>query len=270
MNSHHIEIWLTDSNQVWANRDEVVNKLYTIPANDLVVIHTLHEGPSLEYYGVKKVIDDWVTATGKNPATITICSPNQFENIGYEFDHLVRRSHFFKKSSIRYHAELQPVVPAEKLFGFFVGKYTVDRNCIARDILRSYPKDFLMSVMISDEYSTRWDKEVYAIGSVDNHQMVDQWLPEHNTNQSLLQFYNQFEIELVTETFIYGKTFFPTEKTVRPLMGSKPFIINGPVDFLYNLKKQGIETFEELWPEEYDRHEGPDRWKRLKFTIGHI
>ena len=270
MNSHHIEIWLTDSNQVWANRQEVINKLYTIPANDLVVIHTLHEGPSLEYYGVKKVIDDWVTATGKNPATITICSPNQYEYIGYKFDHLIRKSHFFKKSSIRYHAEPQPVVPADRLFGYFVGKYTADRNRIAQDILKLYPNDFLMSVMRSDEYSTKWDPAVYAVGSLDNREMLDQWVPEHNTNQSLLEFYNQFEIELVTETFIYGKTFFPTEKTVRPMMGSKPFIINGPVNFLRNLKKQGIETFEELWPEEYDRYEGPERWEHIKFTLNQI
>jgi hypothetical protein len=265
-----VKIKLAMSNQRWANQAEVVEQLYSIPNTDDVVIDVLNEGISLSHYGVKTVLDQWVIDTSRDPNTVKIDTPNQYENIGYPFFRKIRKSHFFKKSLIRYSADLQPVVPAEKLYGYFVGKYTEDRNRIAQEILQYWPAEFLMSVMICDEISNHWDPRVYAIGSLDNHAMADQLALKHNTNQSLLQFYNQFEIELVSETFIYGKTFFPTEKTVRPIMGSKPFLINGPKNFLENLKNLGFETFEEVWSEEYDQYEGIERWEHIKKTIDYI
>jgi hypothetical protein len=267
---HRIRIRLADSNQTWKNKQEIIKRLDSIPADDTVVVDVLHEGISLTHYGIAQVLHDWVTKTNRNPATIKIDTPNQIEDIGYQFYIKKFRSHFFNKLSIKYHADLQPVTPAEKLFGCFLGKYTADRNCIALDILESYCDYFLMSIMICDTESNKWDKEVYAIGSIDNAQMIDQFLPNHNTNQSLLKFYNQFEIELISETFIYGNTFFPTEKTVRPIMGSKPFLINGPVNFLANLRKLGFKTFDNIWSEAYDQLEGPARWNSIKDTIGQI
>ena len=270
LTENRIKIRLKDANQIWANRDEVIRRLSTVPLNDTVIIDTLHEGISLQKYGIADVINNWVAETNRDPATVKIDTPTQFENIGYSFFKKINRSHFFKKSMIKYHADPRPVVPAEKLFGYFVGKYTADRNLIARDILQSYQDKFLMSVMIDETSADKWDKDIYAIGSLDGHYMTDQWAQEHNTNQSLLQFYNQFEIELVAETFVYGQTFFPTEKTVRPIMGSKPFLVYGPKNFLENLKKLGFETFEQFWPEEYDQYEGIERWECMKQVIGSL
>ena len=264
---HRIKIQLADSNQVWKNRNEVIKKLYSAAVDDTVIIDTLFEGISLQEYGVAGVIDTWVAETNRDPVTVKIDTPNQIENIGYQFYSKKLRSHFFKASKINYHADPQTLMPAEKLFGYFVGKYTADRNRIALDILQLYRDKFLMSVMIDTDAANKWDKDVYAIGSLDGCSMTDQWLPEYNTNQSLLQFYNQFEIELVAETFVYGQTFFPTEKTIRPIMGSKPFLIYGPRNFLENLKNLGFETFEEIWSEEYDQYEGVERWECMKQII---
>ena len=98
----------------------------------------------------------------------------------------------------------------------------------------------------------------------------DQYNENYNTNQSLLNFYNDFQIELAVETVTRGESFFPTEKTIRPIMGSKPFITYATIDFLKNIKELGFRTFSELWSEDYDQFEGIERWKRIKLAIAKI
>ena len=71
----------------------------------------------------------------------------------------------------------------------------------------------------------------------------------------------------VAETITRGESFFATEKTVRPIVGCRPFLLYGTVGFLKNLKQAGFRTFSELWSEDYDQFEGPERWNQIKLTI---
>ena len=68
--------------------------------------------------------------------------------------------------------------------------------------------------------------------------------------------YHKFLIEIVCETYSSGKSFYPTEKTWRPLACQTPFIIQGPVHFLKNLRKLGFRTFSNWWDESYDEDGG--------------
>jgi len=257
----------------WKNSVEVINKLYSLPTTEPVVIDTENEGFSLKSLGVLQVIDRWVADTGRSPDTVKINTPNQIEKTNYEFVAQKKMSHFFLNKFVsKYFCPPRPLVPTEKLFGLFVGKYTRDRNTIARDVVSEYKQNFLMSVMGSQHRpSPWWDPEVYAIGSIDNQLVHNQYnSSEPDTNRSLLQFYNQFEIELVSETFLYGQSFFPTEKTIRPMVGCRPMLINGPVNFLDNLKQLGFRTFDQLWSEDYDRYEFPERWNQIKLVIDQV
>ncbi len=269
---HRIQIKLKDNNQSWKNCDEFIKELYSTALTDTVIIDTGNEGFSLEHYGVREVLDKWVLDTNRDSATVRIDTPNQFENIGYPFYRTIRKSHFLKQSMIRYHSNSRDWAPnAQKKFGYFVGKYTPDRNRIALDILNRWSNKFLLSVMRLDKTDDYfWDKSVYNIGSLDQAHVADQWVPDKNPQQSLLDFYDQFEIEIVAETFTYGKTFFPTEKTIRPIMGCKPFLIYGPKNFLNNLRLLGFETFDQIWSEEYDLLEGAERWESMKQIIEYI
>ena len=76
-----------------------------------------------------------------------------------------------------------------------------------------------------------------------------------------------FDVELVCETFVRGDTYFPTEKTTRPLAGGKPMIIYGPKDYLARLRDQGFKTWGDCWDESYDEYEGLGRWMRIKEVI---
>lgn len=72
--------------------------------------------------------------------------------------------------------------------------------------------------------------------------------------------YNDFFIDLVSETFVSGTCFFWTEKSVRPMLARTPFIVMGPVAFLSNLKhRYGFKTFDAWWDESYDNLQHYDR-----------
>ena len=59
-------------------------------------------------------------------------------------------------------------------------------------------------------------------------------------------------ISVVAETLDDERIFFPTEKTGKPMMCNKPFIVLGQKHFLKNLRKIGFKTFHPIIDETYD------------------
>jgi hypothetical protein len=268
-----IEVELHSNGDEWLNRVPVVDKIYSLTNTDPVLFHTRHEGLSLKASGVLDAINTWVLSTGRDPNTIQVHTPNQYEKIPYKFANKINPgAHFFTANMIKYRREFNLINAGGNIFGFFIGRYTAMRNTMALDILSNYKKYFLMSVMLSEQYGPTpwWDPEVFAIGSIDNLCLRDQFHGNHNSNQSLLGFYDNFQIEIVAETMTLGESFFPTEKTVRPIMGSKPFLVHAPVNYLANLRNLGFRTFSDLWSEDYDQYEGIERWNLMKLSIANI
>ena len=89
-------------------------------------------------------------------------------------------------------------------------------------------------------------------------------------NDPLTQMYKHTLIDVVVESHVAGRTFFPTEKTIRPMVGNRPFIVYGPKNYLANLKQKGFQTFESLWDESYDHLEGQARWQAMSALIDHL
>ena len=79
----------------------------------------------------------------------------------------------------------------------------------------------------------------------------------------LCEFYPDFLIDIVAETFTNGNTFFTTEKTVRPMLLKKPMIVMGGKNHLLYLRQMGFRTFGDFWDESYDGFEGPDRYIKI-------
>jgi hypothetical protein len=92
---------------------------------------------------------------------------------------------------------------------------------------------------------------------------------QQHTNQ-LAQFYPDFLIDIVCETFLQGRSFYPTEKTVRPMLLKKPFILMGPKCFLIHLRQMGFKTFYEFWDEDYDGHSPDVRYLKILELINLI
>jgi hypothetical protein len=75
--------------------------------------------------------------------------------------------------------------------------------------------------------------------------------------------YCNFLIDIVAETFTSGNCFFITEKTIRPMLLKKPFIIFGSQNYLAYLRQLGFRTFGDFWNEEYDGYTQADRYTRI-------
>jgi hypothetical protein len=68
----------------------------------------------------------------------------------------------------------------------------------------------------------------------------------------LINHYQHFFVEIVTETYSMGNTFFPTEKTWRPMVMMTPFMVQGPQWYISRLRRLGFKTFDQWWDEGYN------------------
>lgn len=98
----------------------------------------------------------------------------------------------------------------------------------------------------------------YALGTAETH------------TQELADFYPNILIDVVAETWTQGNCFYPTEKTTRPILLKKPFILMGPANYLLHLRQLGFKTFGDFWDEDYDGYSGIDRYQRILNLIDHL
>lgn len=85
----------------------------------------------------------------------------------------------------------------------------------------------------------------------------------YHYDDPLTNFYQDILIDVVAESHVLGDTFFPTEKTTRPMWLKKPFIIFGSKNYLDYLHQMGFRTFSDFWDESYDGYEGPARFNKI-------
>jgi hypothetical protein len=280
--------------EYWHNKDALTSALAALPAGSDVIIDVNSEGPALAVFGVLDLLDEF-----PHKYSFTRWS-NPIEQVKHPRVECSARSHFFTMSW-RYWIDELENDPADKIFGLFVGRPSVARNSIIYDACHYWPRNFLLSRMgtyINEpwrEYVNpgivlvekledwgspercaslkHWTK-THRVPSLDNVHVKEYYeIPEISSAKcatSLLSFYNQFNIELICETYTQGVTFFPTEKTTRPIIGNKPFLAYGPVDYLKNMQKLGFQTFGHLWDEEYDQYEGHQRWQKMRTVIDTI
>ena len=100
----------------------------------------------------------------------------------------------------------------------------------------------------------------------------DRYTATHGYDYSdpLTQLYKSALVDLVVESHVAGNTFFPTEKTIRPMLLKKPFIVFGSRDYLAYLRQMGFRTFGDFWDETYDGFGDGDRLKKIYTLITDI
>ena len=91
-----------------------------------------------------------------------------------------------------------------------------------------------------------------------------------NFGEQLANFYTNFLIDIVAETWTQGDCFFPTEKTIRPMLLKKPMIVMGSKNYLEYLRQMGFRTFGDFWDESYDGYEGTDRYTRILALVNYL
>jgi len=286
------------SGDCWNNPTQFCTQLNQVPPGESVILDMRSEGPSLQALGVIDIINSWLHDRQQSPDLVQIWRwSNPVEFVPYQRLQCSNPSHFFFMSQ-NYWLDSEPVfVPTEhkNLFGLFLGRMTYARAVILyqcmvtkQDVFVSKmsspspypwqlnPQDEINLDCLSDWLNTNQQYRMftwydqYTVLSVDQMTVKDQFAtPESyaDTNRSLLKHYDRFAIELVCETYTMGNTFFPTEKTIRPIMAGKPMLVYGPQYFLARLRSLGFRTYSTLWDETYDLYSGAERWRRIRTVM---
>lgn len=287
----------------WNNPYSFKQQLAECSTHNKITIDLRSEGPSLELLGITDVINQWLAFHQRSPDTVTLTRwSNPVEWVPYGREQCSAISHFFPMSQDYWLAKpdyVDQVDQNRKLFGLLIGRLSIARACMLYQTGIQYHSHCLFSKMPSRERMP-WDVDVSTFVTKDN---FDFWMPRHeqmrmirwydsscppsvdnlsvqdqfktpvsyiDTNRSILNCYPRFAIEIVSETYCQGQTFFPTEKTVRPLMALKPILVYGPRYFLARLRSMGFKTWHHLWNESYDLLEGPERWQQIKQTMNEL
>ena len=95
-------------------------------------------------------------------------------------------------------------------------------------------------------------------------------IKDYNYNDPLTSLYQDSFVDLIVEAHVKGNTFFPTEKTFRPMWCQRPFIVFASTNYLAYLRQMGFRTFNDFWNESYDGYEGLERLKRIIDLIDFI
>lgn len=278
----------------WINPQEVQELLDSAAGKDAVVLDLQFEGPSLTALGIVDCVAAYCCKYHVGPEQVYIKNwPNTAELLEYNLMDANSISHFFARS--RGYWRTLPTVAHQYILGFFIGRRTIPRAVIMHYLHHAYNNKVLLSCLQNkhdqpwlksnqahnleqinmwltqkqqSEFATWWATD--PIPSLDDHSIADQYNADPTTNQDLLDHYAKFDIELVAESYTRGTSFFPTEKTVRPLMAAKPMLVYGPQDYLKRLQALGFETYNTVWDESYDCFEGPARWTAMKTLIDNI
>lgn len=283
----------------WNNRHQVDEILDRVPAGEKITLDLRSEGPSLNYMGIRNKVDNWLTQRSQPPTDVIVTRwSNPAEYVPYTKSLCSNPSHFFSMAKDYWLDQIAETPHNSKLFGLFLGRMTLSRAVILYTVSTNWAHQLLCSQMNS-VVNLPWKSAVPAltqeqlhvwlslhqqyqmfnwydqnnVQSLDNANVNDQYISPQSyidTNRSLLTHYEKFAIEIVCETYVYGETFFPTEKTIRPIMASKPFLIFGPQYFLANLRSMGFKTYSSLWDESYDLHQGVERWQLMKTVIDRL
>ena len=294
-------IVLEFSGDCWNNPTQFQTQLNQVPPGESVVLDMRSEGPSLQALGVCDVIDTWLRNRKQSPESVQLLRwSNPVEFVPYRLVKCSNPSHFFFMSK-NYWIDVEPVFDQNSninLFGLFIGRMTSARavilyqSCVTRQNIfvskmtspSLYPwqvntQDEIDLDQLSEWLSTNRQYRMfewydrYPVPSVDQKTVRDQFTtPESyaDTNRSLLNHYGRFAIEIVCETYTMGNTFFPTEKTIRPIMACKPMLVYGPRYFLARLRTMGFQTYYDLWDESYDFYQGPERWRMIQEVMQSI
>jgi hypothetical protein len=281
-----ITIPVTVTGDHWLNVEQVHTNLATSDPRETLVLDICAEGPSLWRLGVIHTLLAHCEAKGRDPKTVYISRwSNPVESIPFQRAGRSDVSHFYWGSDRYWPPGCLPCTQGH-LWGYFMGRPTVPRLILLH--LMSHTPDALISRMLGgiipnkdqgtnvdcEEFGPRPDLESWyhacEITSLDGARIRDQYRADQNTNLALLSWYDRFHIEIVAESYIYGETFFPTEKTVRPISAGKPLIVMGPRHFLQRLRDQGFRTWSDLWDESYDDLEGPARLTEIKAVIADV
>jgi hypothetical protein len=71
-------------------------------------------------------------------------------------------------------------------------------------------------------------------------------------NTQIYQYYKDFFVEIVNQTYFSGQVFYVDEKIWRPIYLKTPFMLQSSAGMIKNLRRLGFKTFDKWWDEGYN------------------
>jgi hypothetical protein len=186
----------------------------------------------------------------------------------------------------------------KKKFGIFIGRATWHRLYLSTILFNRYRDDALISFWqhLKDPKqpaNLHIDELLSNMARFCKRELLEQitnfvnHLPMHlceedrlnNNNTGWISYdraydfidrYDEIFLDVVCETMHQGRTFYLTEKMARPLLTGTPFVVFGPQNYLQNLRRLGFKTFNDIWDEDYDNHEGASRLYHIEKLLDKI
>jgi hypothetical protein len=270
---------------IWNIEEQTIGLISELSQQGCVRITMDQEGSDLTELGLYSLLDDICKTFKFQKSSIVIETCNQLE----EHPEYIIQKHppLYISSGQKFAKNNIPTKKnLTKHFGIFISRSNWQRLWIASELHKNYKEKTSMTFhydSLSEYHRPHLgvDNLIRAIGARVALDLTSEFLPILPLKNdavdsypiltpahfSISKIYHEFFVELVCETFVAGKTFYPTEKTWRPLICRTPFMVHGPVNFLKNLKKLGFKTFDKWWDESYDEDAALDDGKLSIKTI---
>jgi hypothetical protein len=125
--------------------------------------------------------------------------------------------------------------------------------------------------IINDRFLTHNSQILQMLSNVSDNETFINFVDRFSTNGADPELYQSSFVSIVTETvFDYPHNSYG-EKTWKPIINLRPFIIVGPPGSIDQLKAFGFKTFSAWWSEDYDNLIDPvDRIKSIVDIVEYI
>lgn len=198
----------------------------------------------------------------------------KFARVYQWMDWFVTTAEFYRRSNIL--ETLNPYSIKSKYFDVLLGQPREHREYIKNKIIKNNSEDKTILTYIKsnkpllelDKSDWIWEEGMESIDPTARYTVTK--VNYHNHAMSISQIvpisiYNETAYSLITETNFSNHYSFYTEKTVKPILAKRLFLVASGQYFLKNLRRLGFKTFNGIIDESYDLESDPA--KRFDMVI---
>lgn len=251
---------------------------------DRIVVSLNDEGPCAESLGLYSLLDRLCAEFNYNKNRISIITANLLET----HDEYI----IIKRIAAPYLKTAQQIVLDTsknknlKHFGNFIGHGNIHRLHMSSYIndnfkgitLQSYHTDTKLDyhrrfIGLEDmlcaglDIQPALDLIAQSPKRIDN---IDEYPILCPATYNIAKVYPDIFVEIVSLTYFSGNTIHLDEKIWRPILMKTPFIVQGPTNFIKNLRHIGFKTFDKWWPEGYSEDSADAQVNSIKHVLNDI
>jgi hypothetical protein len=194
----------------------------------------------------------------------------QYSLVHQYLDWFTTSIHFYKNVKPEILSQLNPHAPKTFYFDALLGRKKPHRDYaykfINDNLINKGVTTYINTTEINflDSNSSHWIWENDGLTEHSNIQWTCDMISYHGHKMSLsqvvpIEIYNQTAYSLVAETNFNNDFVFFTEKTVKPMLAKRLFIMLGHRHALQRLRNLGFRTFGDIIDESYDEVEGTNQ-----------